>query len=121
MSEKTSWHGVERNLLEWHPTINQDKCSSCGMCILTCGNDVFRWSRTENRPLMQNPGKCVLGCTTCGKLCPEDAIEFPGDPKQFIRSVILKYKVFPAVKQELNERIEKFPDHSVHLEVVKNE
>lgn len=121
MDEKGAWHGVERTLLAWYPTIDSNKCNSCGMCILTCGNDVFRWNKLRNDPIVQNPGKCVVGCTTCGKLCPENAIGFPADPKQFVREVILKYKIFPMVKQELSGRIQKFPDHSIHMKANKNE
>jgi NAD-dependent dihydropyrimidine dehydrogenase PreA subunit len=121
MDDRGSWHGIERSLLEWYPTIDSTKCNDCGMCILTCGNDVFRWNMDRNEPLVQNPGKCVIGCTTCGKLCPEDAISFPDDPKKFVRGIILKYKIFPKVKQDLEERIRKFPDHSVHLKVIENE
>jgi len=121
MDDKGSWHGVDRGLLEWYPAIDSNKCNSCGMCVLTCGNDVFRWDQDAEKPLVQNPGKCVIGCTTCGKLCPEDAITFPADPKQFVRGVILKYKIFPRVKEELSARIKKFPDHSVKLEAISND
>ena len=56
------------------------------------------------------------------RICFELVLQFfPADPKQFVRGVILKYKIFPMVKQELNVRIQKFPDHSVHLEVPENE
>ncbi len=67
-------------------------------------------------PIVANPGNCVLGCTTCAKLCPEDAITFPDDPKKFIRSIIIKEKVYPTVKRELGERLNKYPDHKVSIE-----
>jgi len=121
MENKESWHGVDRTLIDWHPAIDLGKCTGCGMCLLTCGNDVFRMSKALNRPLVQNPGKCVIGCTTCGKLCPESAISFPSDPKQFVKGLILKYKIYPKVKEDLKARIEKFPDHSVHIEAGKND
>ena len=116
MVEKGTWHGVERKLVDWHPIIDSNKCDGCGMCLITCGNDVFRWDREKSRPLVANPGKCVVGCTTCGKLCVEDAITFPEDPKKFVREVVIKYKIFPQVKKDLAERLEKYPEHSVHLE-----
>ena len=65
-------------------------------------------------PIVANPGNCVLGCTTCAKLCPEDAITFPDDPKKFIHSIIIK--VYPTVKRELGERLNKYPDHKVSIE-----
>ncbi len=114
MNEKGTWHGVDRKGLNWSPSIDYSKCTRCGLCILTCGNDVFGWNMAESLPVVTNPGKCVLGCTTCGKICPEDAITFPDDPKVFIRNVVTKYKVFLTVKKELEERLNKFPDHAVH-------
>lgn len=67
-------------------------------------------------PIVANPGNCVLGCTTCAKLCPEGAITFPDDPKKLIRSIIIKEKVYPTVKRELRERLNKYPDHKVSIE-----
>jgi hypothetical protein len=75
---------------------------------------VFRWYPEGNLPIVANPGNCVLGCTTCAKLCPEDAITFPDDPKKFIHSIIIK--VYPTVKRELGERLNKYPDHKVSIE-----
>jgi len=107
------WHGVPREGMEWYPTINEDSCDGCGLCLLTCGNNVFKWSHAENRPVVALKENCVLGCTTCGKLCPENAITFPEDPKAFIKNLVIKYKIYPEVKRELNQRLEKFPDHVV--------
>ena len=116
MSGDGTWHGVERRLVEWYPIVAAQKCDGCGMCLLTCGNDVYRWDSQASLPAVANPGKCVIGCTTCGKLCGENAITFPEDPKKFVRGVVLKYKIFPKVKEDLAARLEKFPTHSVHLE-----
>ncbi|WMT44059.1 MAG: ferredoxin family protein [Cuniculiplasma divulgatum] len=116
MSGDGTWHGVERRLVEWYPIVDAQKCDGCGMCLLTCGNDVYRWDLHASKPVVVNPGKCVIGCTTCGKLCDRDAIAFPEDPKKFVRNVVIKYKIFPRVKEDLAARLEKFPEHSVHLE-----
>jgi len=69
--------------------------------------------------VVANPGSCVMGCTTCAKLCPEDAISFPDDPKNFLKQVIIKEKVFFAVKKELKDRLDKYPDHRVSIEDVE--
>ncbi|MGC8618025.1 MAG: 4Fe-4S dicluster domain-containing protein [Thermoplasmata archaeon] len=113
ISKKMQWHGVDRAQLNWYPTINEDACTGCGLCLLSCGNSVFKWNVQEEMPLVANPQKCVLGCTTCGKVCPEGAISFPENPATFIKNVVFKYKVFPKVKEDLNERLAKFPDHIV--------
>ena len=37
-------------------------------------------------------------------------------PKKFIHSIIIKEKVYPTVKRELEERLNKYPDHKVSIE-----
>jgi NAD-dependent dihydropyrimidine dehydrogenase PreA subunit len=108
-----TWHGVDRGELDWFPTIDADRCDGCALCVLTCSNDVFRWVRSEGRPKVANPKKCMVGCTTCARVCPKDALTFPSDPKVFVRSVVTKYKIFPTVRKELEARLSKFPDHAV--------
>ncbi|MEM0141709.1 MAG: 4Fe-4S binding protein [Thermoplasmatales archaeon] len=109
--EKKPWHGVDRKSISWFPKINEELCNGCGLCLLTCGNAVFKWNMTQNRPVVTVEQNCVPGCTTCGKVCPESAITFPEDPKKFLRGVAIKYKIYPNVKQELAERMAKFPNH----------
>ncbi len=112
MNNKT-WHGLDRKIFEWFPRINKDACTGCGMCLMTCGNNVFSWDENESIPNVLNPGNCVIGCTSCGKLCPENAITFPDDPKKYVSAIIKNYKLFVNIKKELNDRLAKFPDHEV--------
>ncbi|MCG1667101.1 MAG: ferredoxin family protein [Thermoplasmata archaeon] len=107
------WHGYDLNNESWWPIIDYEKCNNCGMCLLTCGNKVFLWSENENKFIVGNPSNCVLGCTTCSKLCPVDAISFPEDPKKFILKLLMKYKIYPKIKEELNIRLKNYPDHLV--------
>ncbi len=107
------WHGVDRLELNWSPSVDLDKCTGCGLCLLSCGNAVFKWDASDNRPIVAAEKNCVVGCTTCAKVCPEDAITFPSDPKTFVRKVMIQHKVFPAIRRELDERLSKFPDHEV--------
>lgn len=111
------WHGVERLKYEWFPVINYELCTGCGMCLLTCGNSVFAWSANNNTPVIANPSSCVLGCTTCGKLCPEDAITFQGDPKEFVEKLIRENRMFPEVRRELDDRLKAHPDHIIKEEL----
>ena len=108
------WHGVDRSTLRWHPIIDEEKCTNCGLCLLTCGAGVFGYEKPINRFFVLNPGNCTLGCTTCGKVCPEAAISFPESSKVFIRNIIKQGKIFPKVKEELKARLEKFPEHELH-------
>jgi len=70
--------------------------------------------KTTGKYLVLRPGNCSVGCTTCGRVCPEEAITFPKDSKKFVKAAVVKYKIFPSVKTALDERLEKFPDHIVH-------
>ncbi|MGC8661978.1 MAG: 4Fe-4S dicluster domain-containing protein [Nitrososphaeria archaeon] len=117
MASCKMWHGVERSHYQWFPVINYEACTGCGMCLLTCGNNVFAWSSDKDAPVIANPGSCVLGCTTCGKLCPEYAITFQGDPKEFVGKLIRENRIFPEVRRELDARLKAHPDHVVQEEL----
>lgn len=113
MADK-KWNGVDRSSFVWNPTIDESKCTNCGLCLLSCGAGVFAFSKTTGKYLVLRPGNCSVGCTTCGRVCPEEAITFPEDSKKFVKAAVVKYKIFPSVKTALDERLEKFPDHIVH-------
>lgn len=68
--------GYPREKVEWYPTIDEDLCVSCGMCM-NCGKGVFDWTSAGAR--VARPYSCVVGCTTCATLCQGGAITFP-DP-----------------------------------------
>jgi len=77
-SEET-YEGVPRNKIPWHPTINYDKCVSCGKCIEYCTLGVYEVKETQGkkRTVVKNPNFCVVLCTGCEEMCPSGAIEFP--------------------------------------------
>jgi len=66
--------GIPRDRVNWGPTIDPDRCVSCGMCM-NCGKKVFDW--IDNKPIVVRYDDCVVGCTTCGNLCLSHAISFP--------------------------------------------
>ena len=33
--------GVARELIDWYPVINRDKCNNCADCVEFCAHDVF--------------------------------------------------------------------------------
>jgi NAD-dependent dihydropyrimidine dehydrogenase PreA subunit len=68
---------VPRDRVNWHPMINYDACIGDRLCYDFCKNDVFLWDDDKNHPVVQNPLNCVIGCDTCGQLCPVEAITFP--------------------------------------------
>ena len=90
--------GYPRDKIEWYPTINEDKCVKCGMCM-NCGQKVYKW--TDDVPVVANPYKCVVGCTTCATLCQGNAISFPD--KESLRKLYKKERIWAKVKKELKE------------------
>ncbi len=69
-----SYHGIPREEIEWHPSIDYSKCSSCGACFKFCKRGVFTFGdRTE----VTNPARCVVTCTGCLSSCKEGALSFP--------------------------------------------
>lgn len=90
--------GYPREKIEWYPTINEDKCVKCGMCM-NCGQKVYKW--TDDVPVVANPYKCVVGCTTCATLCQGNAISFPD--KELLRKLYKKERIWAKVKKELKE------------------
>ncbi len=68
------YHGLPREEIDWHPTINYDLCSGCGKCAEFCHRGVYEF---DDSPHVQNPHRCVVSCTGCAKICPEGAITFP--------------------------------------------
>lgn len=91
--------GYPREKINWHPTIDPEKCVKCGMCM-NCGKQVFAW--TEKGAMVVKPNDCVVGCTTCGNLCPGNAISFPDLDK--LREVYKQNGIWAKVKHDLTEQ-----------------
>jgi MinD superfamily P-loop ATPase len=66
--------GVARSEIDWGPTIDAEKCVSCGVC-LNCGKHVFSW--VDGRSVVTRRDDCVVGCMTRSNLCQGRAITFP--------------------------------------------
>ncbi|MFC1925289.1 indolepyruvate ferredoxin oxidoreductase subunit alpha [Chloroflexota bacterium] len=59
--------------------IDQELCKGCHLCITFCPKDVISPSEELNAGgyatvMFNDNGECT-GCTTCGIVCPEVAIE----------------------------------------------
>ncbi len=113
MNPGKKWHGMDRSEVAWYPSVDPGRCTGCGICVLTCGNGVFQWEASRHRPVVSHPKSCVVGCTTCAKVCPPDALTFPADPKMFVRGLLIHKKLLTAIRKELDDRLAKFPDHVV--------
>jgi NAD-dependent dihydropyrimidine dehydrogenase PreA subunit len=75
MSEK--WNGIPREGISWYPTIDFEKCLSCGECVDFCSHHTYEKDATTGRPVVKSPYNCVVGCSGCKPECPAEAISFP--------------------------------------------
>ena len=62
---------------QWYPVINYEKCTECGACVEKCSHGVYQ-EKSAPRPVVAYPEGCIQGCTGCGSLCPNGAIEYFG-------------------------------------------
>ncbi|MGB9826117.1 MAG: 4Fe-4S dicluster domain-containing protein [Desulfofundulus sp.] len=72
-----SWQNLPRERIPWYPRIDFSKCIGCQSCFNFCKNGVYEWDEAQNRPVVKQPMRCVVGCSSCSRLCPAEAISFP--------------------------------------------
>jgi NAD-dependent dihydropyrimidine dehydrogenase PreA subunit len=89
-SQEETYHGVPRNKIPWGPTIDYDKCITCGKCVDYCHMKAFAFEETEGkkRTIVKNPNACVVFCRGCEDICPAGAITHPSEEKT--REIIRK-------------------------------
>ena len=105
-TNNNAWHGIPREEIDWHPTVITDRCVGCGMCVTSCGRGVYAFDYQQNRPVVEKPAMCMVGCTTCATICTQDAIEFPS--QGYIRQIIKENKLLRQSKDMLREHPEKY-------------
>jgi len=98
------WHDIPRQEIEWYPTVVDDRCIGCGLCVTSCGRQVFGFDYERNRAVVANPYNCMVGCTTCATICARDALEFPSPG--YIRQRIREEKLLRKTKDALREKRE---------------
>ena len=79
MFEEESWHGIPRSKIPWYPTIDYEKCISCGKCIDFCHMKVFATDNEDGKKktIVEKPNSCIVTCTGCDSICPTGAIKHP--------------------------------------------
>jgi NAD-dependent dihydropyrimidine dehydrogenase PreA subunit len=82
--------GIPRDKIPWYPTIDYDKCTSCLTCAGFCKNGVYSTEGNPEKPVVSNPYRCVVGCSSCSMMCPAEAISFPS--KEEIVEVIKRLR-----------------------------
>lgn len=68
---------VPREKVPWYPSVDEDKCTGCRICVDYCGYRVYIFNETTEKAEVRNPFGCVVGCTGCQPLCAAGAISFP--------------------------------------------
>ena len=102
------FHGVDRNQINWHPTVDESKCIGCGMCATTCNRGVYKFDYENKKSKVINPNNCMVACQTCANLCPVKAITFAENDatREKAQKIVRETKVLGKVKIELEKRKE---------------
>jgi NAD-dependent dihydropyrimidine dehydrogenase PreA subunit len=98
----STWHGIARNEIPWFPTVDSETCIHCGLCYLTCGRGVYEMPEGNQAAMVADPYRCMVGCSTCGTICPVGAISFP-DPA-IVQKAERAHKILKAVREELTAK-----------------
>ena len=78
-----------REEIPWNPSIDNDKCNGCGVCMNFCPKKVFITDEITNKPEVMHPSECVFLCDGCVSKCKNVAISFP-DKKFFVKYIYFK-------------------------------
>ena len=103
MAKDELWHGIPRKDIPWLPTVDADTCIGCTLCYTSCGRGVYEMQ--DNKAVPVNAMSCMVGCSTCGTVCPVQAIAFPD--RDLIWKLEREHKIFKVVRQEAKEKMAK--------------
>jgi NAD-dependent dihydropyrimidine dehydrogenase PreA subunit len=71
------WRGIPREEIPWYPTILEELCDGCGICVRFCSFGVYETDEKANKVRVANPFYCEVGCSICAAKCKPKAIIFP--------------------------------------------
>ena len=94
--KKKTWHGIPRDEIPWFPTVDAETCIGCQLCYVTCGRGVYEMH--EGVAVAIEPMECAVGCSTCGNICPTNAISFPA--LDAVWKLERERQIFKTVKRE---------------------
>ena len=103
MPKDKMWHGIPREEIPWYPTVDAATCIGCTLCYVTCGRLVYEM--VENKAVAVRPYDCMVGCSTCGTVCPVEAISFPD--RDLIWKLEREHRIFKVVRKEAEEKKER--------------
>ena len=103
----SKWHGIDRTTIEWGPKIDPEKCTGCGLCVVTCGErrNVFGYDVEAKKAVVMAPLHCMVGCDNCAMGCLWDAITFPDDT-EYVRRLsrsIPKHQIALELEKKLQD------------------
>jgi NAD-dependent dihydropyrimidine dehydrogenase PreA subunit len=116
------WHGIPRKEIPWYPTINYEKCISCGKCVEYCTLGAFELEEKngKRRPIVKNPNNCVVLCTGCDSICPAGAIKHQS--KKETNEIIRDLRKTHDLHNEKREKIKDLQKaQELHLQKMKKE
>ncbi|NNJ25313.1 ATP-binding protein [Alienimonas chondri] len=61
----------------WYPVIDYDRCTNCMECVDFCLFGVYGVDG-DGDVLVEQQDSCKKGCPACSRVCPANAIVFPG-------------------------------------------
>ncbi len=78
---------VDRDQIEWYPTLDATRCIGCKVCFEFCPKRVYTLDESTGKPIVSHPYECVVLCSGCVPKCPSAAISFPrrDDFEHFVR------------------------------------
>lgn len=105
---QNQWHGIDRNLIDRYPVIDESKCTWCGLCFVTCGRGVYGYDTVAKKSKVQKPMMCMVGCQTCSNLCPVGAINFAKwekDSRERAQELLKQRKIFQKLPDEVKAKL----------------
>lgn len=100
-NQKMEWNGVPREEIDWKPTVDEELCIGCGMCVLNCGAKVYTFDKIKQKPIVSNPLKCKVGCVTCQNTCTAHALSFPS--LAYIHRIIKEKRLIQYTRNKIKE------------------
>lgn len=71
-----TWRGHPRETIPWFPTVNDELCDGCGVCLKLCSTHCLA-PTADGKVWVADPFACVVGCSSCATVCKPKAITFP--------------------------------------------
>ena len=75
--ELKDYLGIPRKLIPWFPSVDEEKCNGCSICVKACKHEVYALDKVKKMAIVANPYSCEVFCQSCQFQCSLEAISFP--------------------------------------------